>query len=156
NNPTGSAVDLAGIRRILEKAENAAVLIDEAYFEFYGTTALPLLREYSNLFVSRTFSKVYGLAGLRLGCLFSQPDNMAWLHKARSPYSVNALAVLCAGEAVADREYVEKYVAEALESRLLLCRALDRLRIPYYPSEANFVLVRLGERSIEIRDRLRE
>ncbi len=156
NNPTGSAVDLEGIRRILDRAENASVLIDEAYFEFSGITSLGLLRDHPNLFVSRTFSKVYGMAGLRLGCLFSQAGNLAWLRKAQSPYSVNSLAVLCAAEAVEDQDYVQKYVAEALESRRLLCRALDRLRIPYYPSAANFVLARLGDRSIEIRDRLRE
>jgi histidinol-phosphate aminotransferase len=156
NNPTGSATDLAGVRRILEKAESAAVLIDEAYFEFYGVTSLPLISEYPNLFVSRTFSKVYGMAGLRLGCLFSQPDNITWLHKAQSPYSVNALAALCAVEAVQDRAYIDAYVAEALESRRLLCQALDHMKIPYYPSEGNFVLARFGGRSIEIRDRLRE
>jgi histidinol-phosphate aminotransferase len=156
NNPTGTAVSPAGIQRILEKAENAAVLIDEAYFEFCGITALKLLADFPNLFVSRTFSKVYGMAGLRLGCLFSQPENIGWLHKAQSPYSVNALATLCAVEAVRDRAYIESYVQEALESRRLLCQALDRLAIPYYASQANFVLARFGERSIEIRDRLRE
>ena len=156
NNPTGTAVDLAGIRRVLEEAASAAVLIDEAYFEFCGTTALGLVREYPNLFVSRTFSKVYGMAGLRLGCLFSQAGNIGWLRKAQSPYSVNALAVMCAVEAVQDRAYIEQYVAGALESRRLLCRALDKLGIPYYQSAANFVLARFGDRSIEIRDRLRE
>lgn len=156
NNPTGTAIDLAGIRRILEKAENAAVLIDEAYFEFFGITALGLLLDHPNLFVSRTFSKVYGLAGLRLGCLFSQAENILWLHKAQSPYSVNAVAILAASAAIEDREYIQRYVAEALESRRLLCRALDRMRVPYYSSAANFVLARFGDRSIEIRDRLRE
>ncbi len=156
NNPTGTAVDLDGIRRLLDRAENAAVLIDEAYFEFCGTTALGLLAGHPNLFVSRTFSKVYGLAGLRLGCLISQAANLAAMHKCQSPYSVNSLAVLCAQEAVEDGAYVERYVAEALASRRLLCRALDRLRIPYYPSAGNFVLVRFGERAVEIRDRLRE
>jgi len=156
NNPTGTAVDLASIRRILEKAAHAAVLIDEAYFEFCGTTALGLLAEHPNLFVSRTFSKVYGLAGLRLGCLFSQADNIRWLHKAQSPYSVNAVAMLAASAAVDDHEYIRRYVADAIECRRLLCRALDRMKVPYYPSAANFVLARFGDRAIEIRDRLRE
>ena len=114
NNPTGTAIDLAGIRRILDKAEHAAVLIDEAYFEFFGTTALGLLLDHPNLFVSRTFSKVYGLAGLRLGCVFSQAENILWLHKAQSPYSVNVVAMLAASAAVEDREYIRSYVAEAL------------------------------------------
>jgi len=156
NNPTGTAVDLAGIRRILDKAENAAVLIDEAYFEFCGTTALGLLDDHPNLFVTRTFSKVYGMAGLRLGCLFSEAGNVAWLHKAQSPYSVNSVAVLCAAEAVEDRAYIASYVDEAIQCRGLLCRALDRMKIPYYPSAGNFVLARFPDRSIEIRDRLRE
>lgn len=156
NNPTGTAIDLAAIRRILDKAAHAAVLIDEAYFEFFGTTALGLLSDYPNLFVSRTFSKVYGMAGLRLGCLFSRAENIQWLHKAQSPYSVNAVAMLAASAAVDDREYIRKYVAEALESRRLLCRALDRMKVPYFASAGNFVLARFGDRSIEIRDRLRE
>ena len=67
---------LDGIERILEKAASAAVLIDEAYFEFSGVTALPLISDYPNLFVSRTFSKVYGMAAMRLGCLFSQSGNV--------------------------------------------------------------------------------
>lgn len=156
NNPTGAAVEIDGLRRILERAPHAAVLVDEAYFHFCGITALGLIDEFPNLFVCRTFSKVYGLAGLRLGCLFSQPANIAWLHKAQSPYSVNSLAIWCAMEAVEDSGYIDRYVAEALESRRLLCRGLDRLGVAWYPSHANFVLARFGGRSIEIRDRLRE
>ncbi|MGC9971874.1 MAG: histidinol-phosphate transaminase [Bryobacteraceae bacterium] len=156
NNPTGTGVDVAAIGRILEKAANAAVLIDEAYFEFSGITALPLIAEYPNLLVSRTFSKVYGMAAMRMGCLFSRAANIAYLHKAQSPYSVNALAALAARAAVQDRAYVENYVAEALAGRDLLRAGLDQLGIPYYPSRANFILMRIGPRSIEVRDRLRE
>jgi len=156
NNPTGSGVELEGVVRILEKAPGAAVLIDEAYYEFSGVTALGLLARYPNLFVSRTFSKVYGLAALRLGCLFSQRANIQHLSKAQSPYSVNAVAALAAQAAVRDPEYVRSYVAEALTARDLLCRELERLGIPYYPSRANFVLLRAGERALAVRDRLRE
>lgn len=156
NNPTGSATGLAGIRRILDKATNAAVLIDEAYFEFYGVTALPLLDAYPNLFVSRTFSKVFGLAGMRFGCLFSRPQNIAYLHKAQSPYSVNSIAAMAARVAVQDRAYIDSYVAEVLAARDVLRAGLDRLGIPYYPTEANFVLMQVGRRSIEIRDALRD
>jgi len=156
NNPTGSAVSLDGIERILDRAPAAAVLIDEAYFEFCGITALPLLAARPNLFVSRTFSKVYGMAAMRIGCLMSQARNLEFAHKAQSPYSVNALAVLAASVAVQDRAYVEAYVAEALSARDMLCRGLDRLGIGYYPSQGNFILAKIGPRSIEIRDRLRE
>jgi len=155
NNPTGTGVSLEGLEAILEKAPAAAVLIDEAYYEFSGITALPLLGRYPNLFVSRTFSKVYGMAAMRLGCLFSQAPNICCLHKAQSPYSVNALAALAARAAIRDGDYVARYVAEALAARELLYQEFERLKIPYYRSQANFVLARFGDRAIEIRDRLR-
>jgi len=156
NNPTGTAVGLDGILRILKEAPHAAVLIDEAYFEFYGLTALGLLAEHPNLFVSRTFSKVFGMAAMRLGCLFSQPENIACLHKAQSPYSVNTLATLAARAAIRDTDYVKRYVAEVLEARETVCAGFRRLNISYVPSQANFVLFRAGARAIEIRDRLRD
>ncbi len=155
NNPTGTGVTLEGIRRILERAPRAAVLVDEAYYEFSGVTALGLLAEFPNLFVSRTFSKVYGMAAMRLGCLFSQEANIRYLHKAQSPYSVNALAALAAEAAITDTDYIRGYVREVLEARRMLCEGFEQRGIPYYPSRANFVLFRAGERAVEIRDGLR-
>src|SRR5262249_34561462 len=156
NNPTGTAVPLTGIERILKRARKAVVLIDEAYYEFCGVTALGVIGAHPNLFVSRTFSKIYGMAAMRLGCLFSHEGNVAFLHKAQSPYSVNAIAALAAQAAIEDKAYIENYVTEALAARELLCVGLERLGIAYIPSQANFVLMRIGKRSIEIRDRLRE
>lgn len=155
NNPTGTGTAVAGIERILRKGQNAAVLIDEAYYEFCGVTALPLLNEYPNLFITRTFSKVYGLAGLRCGCIFSQGTNIAYLRKAQSPYSVNTLAAMAARIAVQDQKYLEDYVLEVLTARELLYVGLERLKIPYTQSQANFVLFQAGERAISIRDELR-
>ena len=124
NNPTGTATNIPAIKQILDRAPQAAVLIDEAYYEFCGITALPLIRDYPNLFVSRTFSKVYGMAAMRIGCLFSQAANVQYLHKAQSPYSVNMLAALAAEAAVQDTEFVANYVAEALAAReMLACGA---------------------------------
>jgi histidinol-phosphate aminotransferase len=156
NNPTGTGLSLQDIERILKRARKAAVFIDEAYFEFSGVTALGLIEGSPNLFVSRTFSKVYGMAAMRLGCLFSQAGNIAYLHKAQSPYSVNTLAVLAAQAAIRDTAYTENYVAEVLAARELLCIGLERLKVGYVPSSANFVLIRAGERAIEILDYLRE
>lgn len=155
NNPTGTGTNSSAIERILAKAQNAAVLIDEAYFEFCGTTALPLLSEYPNLFVSRTFSKIYGLAGLRCGCLFSQESNIAYVRKAQSPYSVNTLAAMAARIAVQDQKYLEDYALEVLTARELLYVGLERLHIPYIKSQANFVLFQAGDRAVAIRDELR-
>jgi histidinol-phosphate aminotransferase len=156
NNPTGTAVQLHGIERILKRARRAVVLIDEAYYEFCGITALPLIEPAPNLFVSRTFSKVFGMAAMRLGCVFSHPANIAFLHKAQSPYSVNAMAALAVQEAVRDHAYIENYVTEVLAARELLCVGLEKLGISYVPSSANFVLANLGRRAIAIRDTLRD
>jgi histidinol-phosphate aminotransferase len=156
NNPTGTGTGVNEIAQILKKAENAVVLVDEAYYEFSGVTVLPLLSEHPNLFVSRTFSKLYGMAAMRCGCLFSQAANMAYLRKAQSPYSVNALAAMAARIAVQDQAFVEEYVLEVLTARELLCVGLEHLNIPYIESQANFVLFQAGDRAIEIRDKLRE
>jgi histidinol-phosphate aminotransferase len=155
NNPTGTGVPLHAIERILKRARKAVVLIDEAYYEFFGTTALPLIENHANLFVSRTFSKVYGMAAMRLGCLFSNPANVGYLHKAQSPYSVNTLAIMAAQEAVRDRAYIENYVTEVLAARELLAVGLEKLGISYVPSSANFVLMYVGKRAVPIRDALR-
>ncbi len=156
NNPTGTSIGIEGVKRILEAAPQAAVLIDEAYYEFCGVTALPLLRQYPNLFVSRTFSKVYGMAAMRCGCLFSTVANVRWMHKAQSPYSVNMLAALAARVAVEDREYVASYVTEVLTAREMAYAGFRKLGIHFYSSQANFVLFRAGDRAIPIRDALRE
>jgi len=155
NNPTGTGVSLLGIERILHRARKAAVLVDEAYYEFSGVTALTEIERVPNLFVCRTFSKVFGMAAMRLGCLFSHEANIAYLHKAQSPYSVNGVAVLAAKAAVEDTAYVHNYVAEVLAARELLCVGFEKLSIPYVPSSANFVLAQLGKRAIEVRDALR-
>jgi histidinol-phosphate aminotransferase len=155
NNPTGTGISLLAIERILHRARKAVVMVDEAYYEFSGVTALGEIERVPNLFVCRTFSKVFGMAAMRLGCLFSHEANVALLHKAQSPYSVNSLAVMAAQAAVEDTEYLQTYVAEVLAARELLCLGLERLGVTYIPSSANFVLGRFGARAVEVRDGLR-
>ncbi len=156
NNPTGTGVAISGLEKILRKAPHAAVLVDEAYYEFCGVTMINRLRDHANLFVSRTFSKVYGMAAMRCGCLFSQSSNMEYIRKAQSPYSVNSLAAMAARIAVQDTKFVEDYVTEVLAARELLYVGLEKLKIPYIESQANFVLGQVGDRAIPIRDELRE
>ena len=155
NNPVGTGISPEAIRKILERAPKAAVLIDEAYYEFSGETVLPWIGQYSNLFVSRTFSKAFGMAAMRCGCIFSSAENVAWMRKAQSPYSVNTLAAQAARIAVRDTEYVNSYVSEVLAARQMTMEGLTRLGIRFVPSRANFVLFHAGERAIEIRDALR-
>ena len=154
NNPTGTGIATETIEAILKHAPHAAVLLDEAYYEFCGVTALPLIERYRNLFVSRTFSKAYGLAGLRIGCLFSQEDNVKFLHKAQSPYSVNILAAVAARAGVGDPAFVKDFVRQSILARDMLYEGFEKRGIPFYKSQGNFVLFNVGDESIAIRDGL--
>jgi len=144
NSPTGQAVRREDILRVVEAAPQAMVLVDEAYFHFYGQTVIDLVGRVPNVIVARTFSKVYGLAGLRLGFLASGEEPMQWLRRVISPYSVNSLALACLPAALDDRAYIDWYVSEILAARGEFTAALERMRVPYWPSEANFVLTRVG------------
>lgn len=155
NNPTGTGLSIDAVIQVLERAPNAAVLIDEAYYEFSGITALPLIGQHPNLFVSRTFSKVYGMAAMRLGVLMTQSENAAFLRKAQSPYSVNLLGAIAVRAALEDGAYVQEYVQEVLAARELIYAGLTRLDLKHYPSQGNFVLFYAGSRAIELRDKLR-
>ena len=151
NNPTAGVVSTAELERILAAADGCAVLVDEAYFDFHGETMIGLLPQWPNLFVARTFSKAYGMAGLRIGVMVSQADNVAVVRKGQSPYGVNSLAIRCALAAIEDQDYVREYVRQVLQARQLLCAAFDELKLRYWPSHANFVLFELGDRSDQVR-----
>jgi histidinol-phosphate aminotransferase len=144
NNPTGAVAPRQGLLQIAQSAPSAAVLVDEAYFEFYGQTILDSRRECPNLFVARTFSKAYGLAGLRIGALVGNPEQIRAVRRVSSPYNVNAVALACLPEALADQGYIQRYVSEILQSRKRLEEALQSYGIQFWPSQANFVLARVG------------
>ena len=144
NSPTGQTVKREQILRVLEAAPNAAVLVDEAYFHFFGETVMDLVGEASNLIVARTFSKAFGLAGLRLGMLAASAEQMQWMRRVISPYSVNSLALACLPAALEDTEYLDWYVAEVRAARAEFEAALDRNGVPRWMPEANFVLTRIG------------
>src|SRR5277367_5325396 len=144
NNPTGTVASQPELLQIARSAPEAAVLVDEAYFEFYGQTMLKQRNELPNLFVARTFSKAYGLAGLRAGVLVGDPGQMQSVRLACSPYNVNAVALACLPPALADRAFIQEYVSEVLESRTRLENALEANGVQFWPSQANFVLMRVG------------
>jgi histidinol-phosphate aminotransferase len=145
NNPTGAAVASELLLQIAQAAPQAAVLVDEAYFEFHGETMLDSAHRPENLFVARTFSKAYGLAGLRIGILAGDAGPMAMVRRVASPYNVNAVALAALPEALRDQEYVGHYVAEVRRGREMLERELSSLGLHYWPSRANFVLARIGD-----------
>jgi len=159
NNPTGTPVKRADIIKILEKsksAKNSIVLLDEAYHHFTKETGIDLIGKYENLIVVQTFSKVFGLAGLRIGYIISSEQNIRNIKKACSPYSVNSIAVLAASAALDDENYIEWYVSEVEKSRELLYQELKKLGIKAYPSSANFILAYFGNKSKEIMDKLKQ
>jgi histidinol-phosphate aminotransferase len=147
NNPTGTTASRESLLRIASAAPAAVVLVDEAYFEFCGQTLLPDRGGCPNLFVARTFSKAYGMAGLRLGMLVGDGEAMRAVRRASSPYNVNAVALACVPAALEDNDYVERYVREVGEGRGRLERALEASGVEFWPSAANFVLARVGDAS---------
>jgi histidinol-phosphate aminotransferase len=145
NNPTGAFVPPADLMQIAEAAPNAAVLVDEAYFEFCGESIAPNWRGFPNLFVSRTFSKAYGMAGLRIGVLMGNPAQMSVIRGASSPYNLNSVALACLPDALADQGFVQDYVAQAVDGRRELENELGAWGLRSWPSRANFVLFHLGD-----------
>jgi histidinol-phosphate aminotransferase len=144
NSPTGATVARDAIIAVAEAAPNAIVLVDEAYYHFFGETVLDLIGKVPNLVVARTFSKAYGLAGLRLGALIAAEQTMQWLRRVISPYSVNQLALACLPAVLGDRDYLDWYVAEVKAARVELAQTLTELGLEHWPSEANFILTRIG------------
>lgn len=146
NNPTGTLVPRQDLLKLADAAPHTAVLVDEAYHEFCGETALGSVSRFPNLFVARTFSKAYGLAGLRIGVLAGTESQMQMVRKVSSPYNVNGIALACLPTALADRAFVESYVHQAVQGRGRLMIQLACHGIPYWVSQANFVLARIGAR----------
>jgi histidinol-phosphate aminotransferase len=164
NNPTGGVASREQLLAITSAAPQAAILVDEAYYEFHGQTVMSDVVRQENLFVARTFSKAYGLAGLRIGILAGPPGQMPMVRRVSSPYSVNAVALAALQVALEDRDYVLDYVADVTAGRERLEQELTRTGIPWWPSKANFVLMKIGmlhrefvaamrQREILVRDR---
>lgn len=152
NNPTGVPVAREVILQVAERARHALVLVDEAYGDFGGTTLIgdTALAALPNVIVGRTFAKAYGLAGLRVGALIGHPSAIDAIRRLLPPYSVNAYAVAAVEAAFQDQEYYAWYLAQVQESRTLLCDALSRLGVKFWPSAANFVLAYFGDRSRDV------
>jgi histidinol-phosphate aminotransferase len=144
NNPTGSIAASTELLAIARSAPDAAVLVDEAYFEFCGQTLIGERDRFPNLFVTRTFSKAYGLAGLRIGMLIGNAEQMQAIRRVSSPYNVNAIALACLPGAMTDQDYIQRYVSEVLDGRARLERSLEECAIQFWPSAANFLLMRVG------------
>ena len=166
NNPTGQLIAIDDLRRISRAAPDTVVLIDEAYIEFGGTSFLPDLPAFSNVLVGRTFSKAYGLAGLRIGVVIGHPGVLEPVRSVTLPFNINGVALAALDAALQDTEFLPRYAAQVHDSRERLYAACRRLGLEYWPSAGNYVLVRVGEtapfvralaaRQIHVRDRSKD
>jgi histidinol-phosphate aminotransferase len=151
NNPTGVSMPVDAIRTLADRVpKDAIVFVDEAYAEFAGTSFIPELPSYPNVIVGRTFSKAFGLAGLRIGCLVGSPDAMDPIRRAVPVYSVNVAAAVAVQAALGDVDHVKGYLRQVAESKEMLYAACDRLGLSYWKSAANFVLVCTGGRTEQL------
>ena len=154
NNPTGTFLSRETIETFLAAVASrhgtrVTVVLDEAYNEYLEPEqrfdSVALVRKYPNLLVSRTFSKAYGLAGLRVGFAVAQPALTDLLNRVRQPFNVNSLAQVAAIAALKDTEFLERSFQVNREGKVQLQTAFDHLKLTYVPSYANFVLVKVGD-----------
>ncbi len=150
NNPTGAVVSQAQLLKVAEAAPHAVLMVDEAYFHFFGESMLDHVGKLPNLLVTRTFSKAYGMANLRVGMIAGDVALMQSLRKASSPYNVNGVALACLPAALADEAYLNWYANEVKSGRDRMMAALDALGVPYFPSQANFLLMNIGAKHHEL------
>jgi histidinol-phosphate aminotransferase len=159
NNPTGTWVDEAAIKALLDKvSEDLVVVLDEAYCEYVGDAAYPnsiaLLNRYPNLVITRTFSKAYGLAGLRVGYSISNPQIADLLNRARGPFNVNSMALAAAKAVLADDDYLAKAIAVNNVGLKQLADGFKRLGVNFIPSAGNFISFDAGNDAVGLYQRL--
>lgn len=157
NNPTGSYInekDLVGILEVTQGSEETLIVLDEAYNEFVRAKDYPdsieLQKKYPHLVVLRTLSKVYGLAGVRIGWMLAEPEIIDLVNRVRNPFNVNSLAQVAAIAALEDDVFLQKAQTVNWEGLDYFYRELDRLGLDYWPSEGNFVLFDTGQDSLEV------
>ena len=156
NNPTGTVVDAPAMEAFLERVpERVAVVLDEAYYEYavnpdYFRSVVHVRAGRGNLIVLRSFSKVYGLAGLRVGYVLANEKVIDYLERARSPFNVNRLAQVAALAALDDAEHVRRSVEANEMAKLFFYRELAALGLRYVPTHTNFISVEVGRPGVEV------
>ncbi|MCX7788767.1 MAG: histidinol-phosphate transaminase [Spirochaetes bacterium] len=155
NNPTGTSFGEKEFRAFMERLPSSILVVsDEAYREYVERPDFPdtlrMIPQYPNLVVLRTFSKIYGLAGLRVGYGVGSKEVIADFYKTKTPFNVNLLAQEAALAALEDEEFVKLSVETNRKGKSYLYQEFDRLGLKYYPTDANFVCVHVGRDSVEV------
>jgi len=162
NNPTGTIVSADAVETFIQRVpEDVIIVLDEAYFEMVNSDFFPDSLSYvregrKNVFVLRTFSKVYGLAGIRIGYGFAHSEVISTLFKIKPPFNVNVLAQAAGIAALDDTDFVAQSVDANKAGREYLCHEFDRLGLSYAESHTNFVLVRIGRNASTVQQELLE
>ena len=152
NNPSGQPIAKEAIRRVAREAGHALVFVDEAYQDFLGENFLDEAATYPNVLIGRTFSKAFGLAGMRVGVMIASPAVLAPIRKVMPLFNLNVVAVAALRAAIADPSFRSWYMAQAAESKALIYAACERAGLKYWKSAANFVLVNGGTKARQIID----
>ena len=142
NNPTGNATSPETIKEIIEGI-GGVLFLDNAYVEFSDYDYLPLMKKHENLILGRTFSKVYSLAGLRIGYAFTPRWLPPWYNRAGTPFTVNSVSAAAAAAALTDTSHAERYIAQVKRWRK---RFVTEVKYPVLPSDANFMMVNVAPR----------
>ncbi|MGB9980409.1 histidinol-phosphate transaminase [Methanobacterium sp.] len=141
NNPSGTLIDKEDIKRVLESTD-ALVVADEAYFEFSEVNNVDLIKDYDNLLLLRTFSKVFGLSGMRIGYAISNPEFIEYMHRVKPVFSLTKLSYEAASAVLDDEEYIKESIDIGIQSREFLYENMSKLdKLEVYPSKANYLLV---------------
>ena len=152
NNPSGQPIPKSAIHTIAKEAGHALVFVDEAYHDFLGENFLAEAADYPNVLVGRTFSKAFGLAGMRVGVMIASPAILAPIRRCMPLFNLNVVAVAALRAAIADPSFRTWYVAQAHESKQLVYEACERAGLKYWKSSANFVLIDGGSKARQIID----
>lgn len=151
DNPTGTSISLSQIKKVLEFRPDLPVIVDEAYYEFTGTTALDFLQSHPNLIIIRTFSKAFAMAGLRLGYVIAHPEIISQFYKIRGPFDVNSFALVAAEAQINFPDSWKKYVDITMTiSKPYLESFFNENNVRYYPGAANFMLVQPINRDMAV------
>lgn len=152
NNPSGQPIPKNAIHQLAREAGHALVFVDEAYHDFMGEHFLDQASAYPNVLIGRTFSKAFGLAGIRVGVMVASPAILAPIRRCMPLFNLNVVAVAALRAAIADPSFRTWYVAQARESKELVYAACERAGLKYWKSAANFVLIDGGSRVKDIAD----
>lgn len=149
NNPTGTYNTEAELTRLLEQVpHDVLIILDEAYYEYVTADdypqSIPLLKKYPNLIIMRTFSKIYGLAALRIGYAIASEEVVDWLNRVREPFNTSRVAQAAALVALSDQEYKENCWVRNKVEKEYYYKQFDALNLDYYPTEGNFIMVDMG------------